>query len=167
MFRHAKWLASALTDNKQDVRFHINHIYINKNHRAMATNGYVLHVVDQLLIEPGYYKVVKNLKSVIEIVKEDAASIPDFAYPDINNLIVMTGVGDVFLDCRKDRDIQNHANLIRLMKAHAINYNLFKAAASNFSENYVVRFKEDCEHPFYLYNVQDGIMAIVMPIIQR
>ena len=164
LFRHVKWLKSALTDDHTDCRFHVNHIYVDKNHRAMATNGHSMHVIDQLLIAPGYYKVVKNLAYSIEIEMVGATKIPDYAYPDTNDLVVMTGVGDVFMDARNGYDVVNHTNLTRLMKANGINYNLFVDAAANFSEDYVVRFAEDCNHPIYLYNVADGIMAIVMPV---
>jgi hypothetical protein len=89
--------------------------------------------------------------------------IPDHAYPNLDGLVVMTGVGDVFMDARLGYDVVNHTNLIRLMKANGVNYNLFVDAAANFTEGFIVRFEEDCTHPIYLYNVADGIMAIVMP----
>jgi hypothetical protein len=122
-----------------------------------------MHVVELLLIEPGYYKVVKNLAYSIEIEMVGATQIPDFAYPDLDELVIMTGVGDIFMDARLGYDVVNHTNLIRLMKENGVNYNLFVDAAANFTEDFVVRFEEDCTHPIYLYNVADGIMAIVMP----
>jgi hypothetical protein len=164
LFRHIKWLKSALTDDHTDTRFHVNHIYVTKNHRAIATNGHRMHVVDQLLIEPGYYKVVKNLAYSIEIEMVGATKIPDYAYPDTNELIVMSGVGDVFMDARNGYDVVNHTNLIRLMKAHGINFNLFADAVANFSEDLTIRFDESCDCPIYFYNLADGIMAIVMPV---
>jgi hypothetical protein len=163
MFRHVKWLKSALTTDKTDLRFHVNHIYVDKNHRAVATDGMRMHVVDQLLIEAGYYKVVKNQAYNIEIEMVGATKIPDFPYPDTNNLIVMTGVGDVFMDGRHGYRHVSHTNLTRLMKDNGINYNFFVDAVANFSEDYVIRFEEDCNHPFYLYNTADGLMAIIMP----
>jgi hypothetical protein len=166
IFGDLEWLASALRTD--DSRFHVTTIWVRDDGSALATDGSRMHVVNQFALSPGFYKVVKKSRWAIEIDKVSEEDTFDFPR-DCDDIIAgKHGNGHMHLDIDPDKSEAGYAQLIRLMADNYIQYNLFMDAVAGFEGgNVLVRFDEDCKHPFYFmnddWNRDTYRLAIVMP----
>ena len=88
-FKDVRWLAGAL--NKKSGRLYTT--YIKKTgHYMVACDGSRLHYLEMgeyftmpKALQDGFYRVIKNTKSEIEIILDPEAA--DMTYPDISSIV--------------------------------------------------------------------------------
>ena len=81
----ARFLSEPVYNRGADMRFHANHIKVEKDGRAVSTDGSRLHHVRSFecfdkQVPPGYYKVVKRTKTLVWLSYAEGED--DHEYPD-------------------------------------------------------------------------------------
>lgn len=168
LFRSIKFLADVLRKDSDDSRNHVTRIRVEKDGSAVATNGMALHFVNVSGLEPGYYKPVKNRKTVVELVRTDELETHD--YPDYASVLEGYRPGHMaYEDIEVVKDDGSfifafYTKLVRGMPSDSectYNWFLFEPAITFFDDRTVNVAYQDDDHPLFIQNT-DGI-AVIMP----
>jgi hypothetical protein len=164
-----QWLASALSYDKDDGRFHtkinfiVTTIWVRDNGQAIATDGNRMHVLAYCSLDAGYYKVRKRTRWSITLEKVDIDDYGVCSFPDCD--VVLAGQfqnGGTVEICgaEEDKADAEYANLIRKMERNSIRYPLFMDAI-NGMDAFNIKFDDSCTKAIYF--TSDNRLAIVMP----
>ena len=159
-----KWLASALS--KDDGRFHVTHIMVNADQTAVATDGSRMHVVKQIALAPGFYRVMKQAAYAIALQRVNDEDTFDF--PSIESLLedadeAIKGKKHDYVEHDADKDARTeYIGLIRRMTDNGVTYSFFKRAVKGMNAGYVIANDRAGKKPIFIDDVGNRL-AIVMP----
>lgn len=81
-FDNIKFITTGIS-KLSDTQYDLEYIYATEK-EVMSSNGYSAHVVKNIgLLKPGYYKILKNTKTIIQLVQVSGDKL---SFPDINLL---------------------------------------------------------------------------------
>ena len=85
-FEAVKFAASVVKPEKDEGRAHLIYVYV-KGGIIYGTDGSRLHAGCAVELQEGFYKVVKNTKSMVDLVYQDNI---DMSYPDAESIFIPT-----------------------------------------------------------------------------
>jgi hypothetical protein len=164
LFNEVKFLASALNTSRDEGRFHVNHIKVEDDGSAVATDGMRLHAVDNLPIAPGFYKVVKNIKRLVQIEKVE--ELANGSFPPTAELLEKptNAKWDDRLALTDDPvDLcKTYAEIIRAMGENTIRYEFLADIGEWFDEYNAEVIINDADSALHFINGNKH--ALVMPV---
>ena len=181
----ARFITSLVGFRRDDSRFHINHLEVNQDGSAVATDGCRLYHLSNFTVRgqvlaPGFYRVLKNTKSKVWIERvpdgEVCGSFPD--YGDILSMEEREGSrGKVVLDMdlSYDGQYEGFARFIRACPGkNYFNYNFFDEVCEKFDHTGTVTIlidirREDdhqIQDPAIFKMEEEGVIfqAVIMPM---
>ena len=158
----------------KDGRFHVGHIKVEANGNAVSTDGARLHFVENLPLEPGYYKVHKVTKSGALIDKVFDLDIGEGGFPDYADILTIPNVQgfDVMLGTSDNIPSRVFTEVVRAMAKSTVNFNFINDLCNVFNDVFAVIVPEpgasydddepETERPIHFVN--NGYHAVIMPV---
>ena len=163
----------------KDGRFHLGHVKVEANGNAVSTDGSRMHFVENLPLEPGYYKVHKCTKSGALIDKIFELDTTEGSFPDYADILTIpNGNGeksfDVVLSTSDNQPSKTYSEIVRAMSGNVVNFNFVNdlcnviddtvsvivPAPDNMGKN--ESFTGETCKPIHF--VKNGYHAVIMPI---
>jgi len=162
-FNEVSFLARPLRMiDKDEMRFHVTHFLVEEDLSAVSTNGSVLHWVKHVTLKPGYYKVRKLAKTLVEVEFVFEKDQAPHSYPDYKDILTETEKDHghhVYITIDPDNDGECSAAMaivIRAMGENCINYEYLRALGDGDWEG-KIRSETGCHFSHGNY------VAIIMP----
>ena len=159
-------------------RFHTSHFKVEVNGNAVSTDGARLHFVENLPLEPEYYKVHKCTKSgalidkVFELNNSSTYNGRDF--PDYADILTIPNVEgfDVALGTSDNIPSRVFTEVVRAMAKSTVNFNFINDLCNVFDDVVSVivpepdaSFKDgEPETCNPIHFVKNGYHAVIMPV---
>ena len=157
----------------KDGRFHAGHIKVEEDGSAVSTDGSRLHWVNDIALEPGYYKVFKVTKTGALIDKVYELDTDEGTFPDyIDILAIPEGEGETSFDTvlNSERASGSYTKVIRAMSSSTLEFSFINDLCSIFDDVFAVivpkpegNHNDDLETCRPVHFIKNGYHAVVMP----
>ena len=158
----------------KDGRFHVGHIKVEVNGNAASTDGARLHFVENLPLEPGYYKVHKCTKSGALIDKVFELDTSEGSFPDYDDILAKRNETSheflAMLGTSDNNPSKVFTMVVRAMAKSTVNFNFINDLCNVFDDMVSVIVPaptgddDDLETNGPIHFVKNGYHAVIMPI---